>query len=118
VAKKLDLTKPVQTKGGKPVRIICTDSGILGYPLVGIIEYSKGVSQIESFTEVGRATRLGVLEDLENIPEKHTAWVALHRLPNGEVVPAGLYERREKAELADTKLGTSFVVAIKLEWED
>lgn len=88
MAKKLDLTKPVQTKGGKPVRIICTDSGP------------------------------GAVGDLENIPEKHTAWVALHRLPNGEVVPAGLYESQEEAELADTKLGTSFVVAIKLEWED
>jgi hypothetical protein len=118
VAKKLDLTKPVQTKGGKPVRIICTDSGILGYPLVGIIEYNKGVSQIESFTETGRTPRLSDLEDLENIPEKHTAWVALRRLPEGEVVPVGLYESQEEAELAGIKLGTSFVVATKLEWKE
>lgn len=37
VAKSLDFSRPVQLRDGTTVRILCTDSGIPDYPVVGII---------------------------------------------------------------------------------
>lgn len=38
VAKSLDFSRPVQLRDGTPVRILCTDSGIPNYPVVGITD--------------------------------------------------------------------------------
>jgi hypothetical protein len=34
---KLDLTKPVQTRDGQPVRILCTNGPLGAYPVVGVV---------------------------------------------------------------------------------
>lgn len=37
----IDFTKPVQTRDGKPVRILCTDMNNPVYPVVGLVNYGR-----------------------------------------------------------------------------
>jgi len=37
----IDFTKPVQTRDGKPVRILCTDMNNPVYPIVGLVNYGR-----------------------------------------------------------------------------
>lgn len=74
---KLDLTKPVQTRAGKPVRIVCTDAPgacpVVGFytELVGTEKYvTPHTWTIEgAFMPGGYGNR-----DLINVPKKIERW--------------------------------------------
>lgn len=65
--KKLDLTKPVQTRSGIPVTLISTKGREL-FPFIGYIGESRDIS---SWDENGRVDPFCVSStDLMNVPEK------------------------------------------------
>ena len=67
IAPTLDLSKPVQTKGGLPVRILCTDGPSLNSPVVGFVGNNVHTT---SWTKGGRwssSTAKGCM-DLVNVP--------------------------------------------------
>lgn len=69
---KLDLTKPVQTRDGRTVRILCTDRKG-EYPVVGLIILSNGQEISGSWNTCGRFNSLSDDEhdiDLINVPPK------------------------------------------------
>ena len=54
----------VRNKQGDKVRILCTDSNISGFPVVGIVEHDNpDDNYTETYTEEGRYTSLGESED-------------------------------------------------------
>lgn len=68
---KLDLTKPVQTRNGLPVRILATDVRSI-CPVVGIVSYPD-FDSIETWTLDGKFAPDGNDEyelDLVNVPEE------------------------------------------------
>lgn len=76
-ASKLDLTKPVQTRDGRPVRILCTDAGKIK-PVVGLIKTPTG-DMVFSWSPSGRRytiVKTGHRTDLINVPEKPKEVVA------------------------------------------
>lgn len=67
----LDLTKPVQTRDGKPARVICTDfkTPYSDSTLVALILYPDGYEELVTFFHDGTHARNQGLS-LVNVPEK------------------------------------------------
>lgn len=94
--KQLDLTKPVQTCDGRPVRILCTDAAG-EYPVVGI-EIDGEKDTVRRWTKDGRFatySRGPHSHDLINTPVKRriTGWLNVY--PDGE---AYFNEHRDDAD--------------------
>lgn len=88
MADKLDLTKPVQTRDGRPVRILCVDrKGSL--PVVGLVPDRKnGVEWPHCWTADGHHGHSLMSDerghDLINVPPKPVKYYAhVYRRPNG-----------------------------------
>lgn len=76
---EFDSTKPVQTRGGEPARIICTDRAP-PYSIVALIDSSE---RVEIFTKDGKFVdeEHETDDDLINIPEQIESW--FYRSPDG-----------------------------------
>lgn len=82
MTKTFDPTKPVQTRGGRKARIICTDREG-EWPIIALVESSDG-EDVRTFDREGRwfvsANSLG---DLVNIPEVTTRISNVYRFGSG-----------------------------------
>lgn len=81
---KLDLTKPVQTRDGRPVRILCTDRKG-EFPIVGLIasNYDDDIVRCWPVSGIYDLDRLRHL-DLINVPPKPVKYfVNVYRNMNG-----------------------------------
>lgn len=71
----LDLSKPVQTRDGRKVRILCTD-GHESWPIVGLIE---GVTYPDVWRADGSYGAINPHADIVNVPEpERTGWVNIY----------------------------------------
>lgn len=72
---KIDFTKPVQTRDGRPVRILCTERKHDSYPVVGLIEIC-GKECFYTWDLNGRYCEHYNNNnlDLVNVPEKKTVY--------------------------------------------
>ena len=76
---KLDLTKPVQTRDGHPVRILATDLRS-EYPVTGIISH-PGYDEVETWTLDGAFVSSDEHpDDLVNVPETVKRYYPVSRL--------------------------------------
>lgn len=79
----LDLTKPVQTKDGRPVRLLCADAKKT-QPIVGLVQNKDGTETLRCWSADGswllddKATP----KDLINSHEKRMAWVNVYPEPD------------------------------------
>lgn len=82
----IDLSKPLQTRDGRPVRIDYPDSGDITYPVHGAIQDpSSGSWRPDSWTKDGANNILIPCpnRDLVNAPEKHTITVYFWKHSSG-----------------------------------
>ena len=97
--KPLDLTKPVRTRDGRKVRILCTD-GPGKYPICG---YKEGFDAPCTWRTDGRFADSGAYSgnDLVNIePEPVTMWIPLFLGSDGKPFTSRtLYTTKESAEV-------------------
>lgn len=88
---KLDLTKPVQTREGDPVRIICTDRKG-EYPIIGLItsDNGNGHEDVRAWPIDGQFHSKNMQRlDLINVPPKPVKYfVNVYRHTNGITVGA------------------------------
>ena len=74
-AKPLDFSRPVQTRNGRPVRILCTDRKNDSFPVVGLWLNDYGVEVLDSWTARGKNTAHDAPHHLDLIqapqPRKH-----------------------------------------------
>ena len=76
---KLDLTKPVQTRDGRPVRILATDLRS-EYPVTGIISH-PGYDEVETWTLDGAFVSSDEHpDDLVNVPDEVKRYYPVSRL--------------------------------------
>jgi hypothetical protein len=70
----IDFSKPVQTRSGRAVRILCTDRSGGLYPIVGLIEDGHGVEKTHCWTRKGCDVvgEHGSDFDLINVPPPKT----------------------------------------------
>lgn len=72
----IDWTKPVQTRDGRKVRVLCTDMKQRTSPVAGLITSSDGEEYQQSWGADGLlAPRCKGAADLINVPEKRVVWV-------------------------------------------
>jgi hypothetical protein len=99
--KPLDLTKPVQTRDGRKVRIICTDRKY-GNPIVALVDDMEVVTRYSSDGKAGDWAIKGNPDfDLVNTPEKFEVkgWVNVYRAASSGCLYLGgaVYDTRETA---------------------
>lgn len=78
MTKPLDLSKPVVTRDGRPVRILCTDAKNDYYPVIGIALDDQGLEVPRSWSLSGETYLREIRDtDLINAPETRTVWVVV-----------------------------------------
>lgn len=77
--KNLDITKPVQTRDGKPARIVSTKLGDT-YPLGVIATYPDGKEVFYTCVINGKYNAISSYSvlDLINVPEKRAVWLNIY----------------------------------------
>lgn len=119
----LDLTRPIQTTGGEPARILAGDIAG-GYPLAVAIANSDGSGE-----RICRSTLSGKTwcsEQLQNIPIKREGWINLYNnpsylrpgtTPDTQTYSSDVYDSRKHAvEKIDPSWG--FVATAHAVWEE
>lgn len=106
-----DPTKPVQTRDGRPVRIICSDyvNSMGDKQIIYLIRHHGdcgGEYDCAYFADSNGRSHIGSPhQDLINVPVKHTGWMNIY--PTNEyfdaanfVMPnSGIYKTRDEADL-------------------
>lgn len=78
---KVDFNKPVQTKFGLPVRILCVDRKTsTDYPILGLV-LDDDVENVETWCENGQYYNSNQSHkyDLVNVPKKHKRVVRIYK---------------------------------------
>lgn len=72
-----DPKKPVQTRDGRKVRIICTDVRS-AYPIIALIEMGNGGESRMSYAADGTSMYCTPSAQLINVPERKTWWANVY----------------------------------------
>ena len=115
---ELDLSKPVQTRGGRAVRIL--ETGLKGaYPILGIVHTESDFEIPKTWTRLGWYDHVEVNseDDLVNVPAApvqhcRTLWVAAR----GTKVEHHLHISPEEARKAFP--GATAIIEVALDWID
>lgn len=113
-------TRPIVTRDGRSVRIVCTDRNHSTRPIIALVQ-NDGGEKIYSYREGGSwLDYTPSPSDLFFAPEKKSGWVNIYRTSFGNQV-GEIYNSKEDAETL-TKDYESYVAAyvttIKIEWEE
>jgi len=75
----LDLSKPVETRSGRKVRILCTDAKD-DYPVVGLVQNTAHDGEyVERWSLTGQYhLSKGNPLDLVNVAVEHTVWINIY----------------------------------------
>lgn len=78
----IDLTKPVQTRDGRKVRVLCTDRKGSSNSIVGLIVLEGGKEYVQTWEANGNFVTSGdAPADLINVPDKRVVWVNMYPGP-------------------------------------
>lgn len=109
--------KPVCTRDGKPVRILCYDRASFK-PISAIVQYDDGVKKIYSYRVDGTRFDNNDELDLFMVGEKKEGYVNIYKeFSRDHVFTSPVYKTLDEAnraiDMSDIFLGTS-----KIEWEE
>lgn len=107
----------VVTRGGQPVRIICTDRKGSGYPIVALVTGAVR-EEIATYTITGRSMIGGGIfqRDLFMAPGKRQGWVYLRKI-FGDIISSKVYGEKERAESIGLTYG-DYIATVPVEWEE
>lgn len=117
--KPIDWSKPVQTRNGKPLRVLCTDMKRVTFPVICLLEHSDGGETIEEYRLDGSYENphfAGGSLNAINAPIKKHGWV--------NVYGSDADYRMASIEIHDTEDGANQVAArgriacAKIEWTE
>ena len=110
--------KPVYTRDGRKVRIICFDAKCIK-PIVALIQGSDNSEQIEYYTENGIFSNggTGKNRDLMILLEKKEGWINIYTSYDGIETGISVYETKEIAKKGVDN-SVSYLGTIKIEWEE
>ena len=115
--------KPVYTRDGRKVRIICFDAKCDNRSIIALIEDGKD-EEVHKFHKDGRLFRLDESpKDLMMLPEKKEGWVNVYRDCDGVNITKddNIYSSKEAA-MASAQIidgnGNSYVATTKINWEE
>ena len=120
----IDFSKPVRTKAGTPVRIICTDREG-EYPVIGLIRVQgtyRWIEDIRTWTIDGEAYvgSTNNNNDLENTPQEMSRWMNLYRKTIGEkhfkYFNGSFFDTRLEAK-KEGKASAYYVDTVEVKWK-
>lgn len=89
---QVDLTKPVQTKGGRRARVICTDAANSSYPVLVLIADDFGHEDVVRYDSAGYHAGGAGAWDLINVPAEQVRYINVY-----EGAPS-IYSSKEEAD--------------------
>ena len=109
-------SRKVVTRGGYPVRIICTDAHDNNCPIIALVSREDGTEDVFMYTKQGTFfdSEPDVF-DLFFTPEKHERWVNLYKSESGEYSLGAICISEAHAEVM---AGRECVATVKIEWEE
>lgn len=120
----LELAKakhPIQTRDGRPARIICYDKKCGDYPIVALIYNAiRDCEEIKEYTIDGKYLRhkLRNDEDLVMVPIKREGWVNIYKSAFGNIFTGDVYPSKKEAISHIHAFGDTNLDTIKIEWEE
>ncbi len=119
MGKKLNLDKPVQTRDGRPARILATDRLTPGiFKLIALITTSTGIEQCEAYTVEGKFydDDLEESRDLVNVPEVKVFYANAYKHSGIPYVNLGtkLYSTEDEAR-SDASISGAYIGPARVE---
>lgn len=121
--KELDLNlvnqgHKIQTRDGRPARIICTNAKNSNFPVVVLITYLDGEEHAETCTKDGHV-HINMASDLDivMVPTVRKYWMNLYRNSNGCLYGGDLFDSKEAA-LAVGQKEDNWIAVKKIKLED
>lgn len=113
--------KPVCTRDGKPVRIICFDRNEKTYPIIALVD--KGPFEVVyTYTNEGKYNFEGFSDfDLLIVPIKKKGWVNIYKknITNNITDRGGGYIFPTKEQALNAVMsGQGYVTTTEIEWEE
>lgn len=112
--------KPVCTRSGKPVRIICYNiKGEETYPILALIT-TDDREDCSSFTKDGKfwVDKDNQSNDLMMVGEKHEGYINLYHSPYSNKRIPGAYVYNTKEQAIDNSRSLAYITTTKIEWEE
>ncbi len=94
----LDLTKPVQTRSGKPARILCIDAKG-AFPVIALVD--DGPAELPMLLNCDGRYHPAAdnnPNDLINLPERRTVWLNVYPRDSTQIHVIGGYCSKEEAK--------------------
>lgn len=110
--------KPVCTRSGKPVRIICFDVKGAKHPIIALVK-EDGYERVCSYIPDGRRfeEEKEWSDDLMMIPEKKEGCVNVYKEIEGEYYMDKIIHKTEKFAL-DVACPDNYIGTVKITWEE
>lgn len=112
--------KPVYTRDGRKVRIICFDKKNDSHTIVSLVETETGDKE-ELFLHTDEGKYIVGREcderDLMMLPEKHEGWTNVYKDGQNRFT-RGFFQTKETAENATNPPGATRIATVKIEWEE
>lgn len=111
-------TRPIVTRDGRSVRIICTNRMDNDYPVIVLI--SKGNKEVvDCCTKDGKyIPNQNCNLDLFFAQEKKEGWINIYKSKSMDAPIGGtIYDSEEEAE-TEGKRGKNYIETVKIEWEE
>lgn len=114
--------RKIVTRGGRAVRILCTDRNCDNYPVVALVQVQlrQGKPREDPYCYTKDGLYLDHSEtskDLFFAPEKKEGWINLYKDADGDPTSGDLYETKEEA-LVNRSTGLTYLGTSKVEWEE
>lgn len=110
--------RPVQTKDGRPVRIICYDRKNVMYPIIALIKYDDR-EDTQYFDNNGKCWQ-GVdgRLDLVMVSTKKEGWINVYKNVLGTYYCRDVYSSKEEAVNHIGSFEDTYIVTTKIEWQE
>lgn len=119
----IDFTKSMQTRDGRPVRILCTDAKGRS-PIIGlIVQPNAQTDAICTWCADGHRFDFGTDNplDLQNISVKHTGWINIRKIPARDKTfshfCSHIFPSREDALKEYSNTDEDEFITVQIEWE-
>ena len=108
------------TRGGRKVRIICTDRKDADYPIVVLVSNKSETGEDTLYyTEEGKFYTTGTsVFDLFFAPEKKIGWTNLYKDESNHYLTGGPIYNNEADAVTYGSGFSNYIKTIKLEWEE
>lgn len=110
-------TRPIVTRDGRSVRIVCTDREATKWPIVALVK-DKNEENIYSYSPDGGGSPVVDDDDLFFAPEKKIGWINLYKYKDDIVTDKFILHSKEEALIQRDIYKDSYIATIKIEWEE